>query len=134
MADGDVSSASYGVEDMESDDVGSPGSDVIENPEVVLQESLKKFQSPDFIMEPAVFGQLKKVASRSSKTIPLFSSTAAKVAANVAAVKGDVDENGGNALDGVKATLGKKVKLISKILRGKLGYNKKRAPHLLSGE
>ncbi|CAG0919396.1 unnamed protein product [Notodromas monacha] len=33
-----------------------------------------------------------------------------------------------------KETLKKNAKLISKILRGKLGYNKKRAPHLLSGE
>ncbi|CAG0915202.1 unnamed protein product [Notodromas monacha] len=56
--------------------------------------------------------------------------TAAKMAANVAAVKAAIDENGGIALDDLEATLRKHAKLISKILKGKLGYNKKRAPHL----
>ncbi|CAG0914026.1 unnamed protein product [Notodromas monacha] len=69
------------------------------------------------------------VASRSSNAILPFSSTAAftaaKMAANVAAVKAAVDENGGIALDDLEATLRKNAKLISKILREKLGCNKK---------
>lgn len=34
--------------------------DVIENPEEVLQECLEKFKTPDYIMEPGIFGQLKR--------------------------------------------------------------------------
>ncbi|CAG0923126.1 unnamed protein product, partial [Notodromas monacha] len=63
-----------------------------------------------------------------------LSPQAAKVATNVAAVKAAVDENGGIALDDLEATLGMNATLISRIPRGKLGYNKKRAPLLLSGE
>ncbi|CAG0920237.1 unnamed protein product [Notodromas monacha] len=77
-----------------------------------------------------------QVASRSSNAIPPFSSTAAftaaKMANNVEAVKAAFDENGGIALDDMEATLRKNAKLILKILRGKLGYNKKRAPHFLT--
>lgn len=36
------------------------GEDVIENPEEVLQECLEKFKTPDYIMEPGIFGQLKR--------------------------------------------------------------------------
>ena len=32
----------------------------MENPEVVLSECLEKFSSPDYIMEPGIFNQLKK--------------------------------------------------------------------------
>ncbi|CAG0918239.1 unnamed protein product [Notodromas monacha] len=69
-----------------------------------------------------------QVASRSFKAILPFSSTAAftaaKVAANVAAVKAAFDENGGIALDDLEATLRKNAKLILKILRRKLGSKK----------
>lgn len=34
--------------------------DVIENPEEVLNECLEKFKTPDYIMEPGIFGQLKR--------------------------------------------------------------------------
>ncbi|KAL0851216.1 hypothetical protein ABMA28_007060 [Loxostege sticticalis] len=36
------------------------GDDIIENPEEVLQECLEKFKTPDYIMEPGIFGQLKR--------------------------------------------------------------------------
>ncbi|CAK1539964.1 unnamed protein product [Leptosia nina] len=36
------------------------GEDVIDNPEEVLQECLEKFKTPDYIMEPGIFGQLKR--------------------------------------------------------------------------
>ncbi|CAG0913417.1 unnamed protein product [Notodromas monacha] len=52
---------------------------------------------------------MPKVASRSSKAIPPFSSTAAFTAAKVAANVAAVDENGGIALDDLKATLRKNV-------------------------
>ncbi|CAG0922697.1 unnamed protein product, partial [Notodromas monacha] len=54
-------------------------------------------------------------------------------AATLVAVKAAVNENGGIALDDLEATLRKNAKLILKSLRGKLGYNKKRSPHHLSG-
>lgn len=34
--------------------------DVIDNPEEVLNECLEKFKTPDYIMEPGIFGQLKR--------------------------------------------------------------------------
>ncbi|VVD02118.1 unnamed protein product [Leptidea sinapis] len=34
--------------------------DVIDNPEEVLQECLEKFKTPDYIMEPGIFTQLKR--------------------------------------------------------------------------
>lgn len=36
------------------------GEDVIENPAEVLQECLEKFKTPDYIMEPGIFAQLKR--------------------------------------------------------------------------
>ncbi|CAG0922875.1 unnamed protein product, partial [Notodromas monacha] len=70
-----------------------------------------------------------RAASGSSKAIPPFSSTAvftaAKVVANVAAVKAAVDENGGIAFNDLEATSGMNTMLISRILRQKQGYNKK---------
>jgi len=44
------------IGDMESDG----GEDGMENPQEVLNECLEKFSTPDYIMEPGIFSQLKK--------------------------------------------------------------------------
>ncbi|CAG0915863.1 unnamed protein product [Notodromas monacha] len=68
------------------------------DPKLVLNDAEKvSSETAPMISEP--------VASRSSKAIPPFSSTAAKVAANVAAVEAAVDENYGITLEYLEATL-----------------------------
>lgn len=38
-----------------------PGSEeVLDNPQEVLQQCLDKFKTPDYIMEPGIFTQLKR--------------------------------------------------------------------------
>lgn len=34
--------------------------ELMENPQEVLQECLEKFSTPDYIMEPGIFTQLKR--------------------------------------------------------------------------
>lgn len=47
------------------DDIGRGGDDpngedALDNPQEVLQQCLDKFKTPDYIMEPGIFTQLKR--------------------------------------------------------------------------
>lgn len=46
--------------DAEDDSGGDPGDEQVENAQEVLEECLEKFSTPDYIMEPGIFTQLKR--------------------------------------------------------------------------
>jgi len=57
----DSNNASFGEGDGSGGMGGAGGGDPADqNPQEVLSDCLKKFGSPDFIMEPEIFSQLKR--------------------------------------------------------------------------
>ncbi len=45
---------------------------MLENPEAVLKECLQKFETADYIMEPGIFNQLKRLVFSSAHKIKLL--------------------------------------------------------------
>ncbi len=46
--------------------------EMLENPEAVLKECLQKFETADYIMEPGIFNQLKRLVFSSAHKIKLL--------------------------------------------------------------